>query len=212
MRQAANRSTVEPRRATADSRRAMVSSLTAAIICAPLLVGCSSSSDRSVRHVSTTAQARSTTTAPKTTTTTQLKSYQVKSGDRLTTIANRFHVSVAAIVFVNHIADPDRLTEGQILRIPTQPPLSLLVTPPRGNRGQTFELSLIGAKASEVIRFEITSPAGKRTGPPHIASKNGSVTTRYQTSAVNPPGTYKVIAHGNKGAKVRATFVIVSRP
>jgi len=202
MRQAAKQS-------TAESRRARAGRLIAVITCATLLIGCSSSSKRSTRHVSTTTQARSTTTAPKTTTTAPLKTYQVKRGDGLATIAERFHVSVAAIVFTNRIADPDRLAEGQILRIPTQPALALVVTPARGKRGQTFELSLIGAKAAEVIKFEINSPAGKRTGPPHIASKNGSVVTRYQTSAVNPPGTYKVIATGNKGAKVRADFVIV---
>jgi LysM repeat protein len=191
-------------------RRPVVGSVPALLACAALVVGCSSgASKRTTRHVSTTTRA--TTTAPVTTTTAPLADYKVKPGDRLTTIASRFHVSVAAIVFVNHLADPDRLTEGQSLKIPTAPPLTLLITPSKGLQGQTFKFDLIGSKPSEVVTFEIDAPSGKHTGPPHIASKDGSVTTRYQTSAVNPPGTYTVTANGNKGTKTRATFVIAKR-
>jgi hypothetical protein len=127
----------------------------------------------------------------------------------LTTIANRFHISIAAIVFANHVADPDRLSEGQALKIPSKPPLKLLVTPSAGQPSQTFELNLIGSKPSEVIRFEIDSPAGKRTGPRHIASNDGSVTTRYQTSSANPIGVYKVTAKGSKGSRTTASFRVV---
>ena len=127
----------------------------------------------------------------------------------MTTIAKRFGVSIAAIVFVNHVANPDRLTEGQVLKIPRHPALTLRVTPSKGPAGQKFELTLVGSKPSEVIRFSIDSPAGKHVGPPHIASPDGSVTTRYQTSLTDPTGTYKAIAKGNKGATAQASFLVV---
>ncbi len=197
---------------TTTSRRALTVFLSVSIVGATVLVGCSSSTKRAAHQTATTAHRRSTqATAPRTTTTAPLKTYQVKRGDRLSSIANRFHVSVAAIVFVNRIADPDRLTDGQVLKIPTAAPLALVVTPAKAPSGQTFELNLIGSKPREVIKFEIDSPSGKHTGPPHIASTDGSVATRYQTSAVNPIGTYKVVASGNKGTKTRATFQIIKR-
>ncbi len=204
MRQVANDS-------TATSRRALTGSLTAAFTCVALLVSCSSSAKHSAPHVTTTAHKSvptTTTGAPKTTTTAPLITYKVKRGDRLTTIAKRFRVSVPAIVFVNRIANPDRVTDGQVLKNPSHPPLALVVTPVKGPQGQKFALNVIGSKPSEVIRFEIDSSTGKHIGPPHTASTDGAVTTKYQTSVASATGTYKVIASGNKGTKTKASFVV----
>jgi LysM repeat protein len=44
--------------------------------------------------------------------------YVVQSGDTLSGIAGRFHVSVTSIVNLNHISDPSRLRVGQVLLIP----------------------------------------------------------------------------------------------
>jgi LysM repeat protein len=197
MRQAANESTT-------TSLRALVG-LTAAIACAALPAGCSTSASRSAGHVGTTASTTTTTT-----TTTPLITYQVKRGDRLATIANRFRVSIAAIVFVNHVADPNRLTEGQVLLIPPTPPLMLVVTPSEGQPGRAFQLNLTGANPSELITFEIDSPTGKYTGRAHLASADGVVTATYQTSLVDPIGTYKVIANGHQGTTAQASFRVVT--
>lgn len=47
-----------------------------------------------------------------------LRSYRVESGDTLSAIANRFDVSVAALVSLNDIDDPGALQIGQVLLIP----------------------------------------------------------------------------------------------
>jgi LysM repeat protein len=47
--------------------------------------------------------------------------YQVKQGDTLGALANEFNVSVADIMTVNNLSDPDSLFVGQILHIPTEP-------------------------------------------------------------------------------------------
>jgi len=201
MRQAANESTT-------TCLRALIG-LTAAIACAALLAGCSTSASRSARHVGTAAHTTASTTTT-TTTTTPLITYRVKRGDRLATIANRFRVSIAAIVFVNHVADPNRLTEGQVLMIPPTPPLMLVVTPSEGQPGRAFQLNLTGANPSEVITFEIDSPTGKYTGGPHLASADGAVTATYQTSLANPIGAYKVIANGHQGTTAQASFRVVT--
>src|SRR5262245_2218541 len=46
------------------------------------------------------------------------RTYVVKSGDTLSAIAARFHTTVSAIAALNHLADPGRLSVGQVLLIP----------------------------------------------------------------------------------------------
>ena len=189
--------------------------LTAAVTCVALASGCSTSA--STRHVaaskSTTVSTTVSTRArvPTTTTTTPATiTYRVKRGDTLTTIAHHFRVSISAIVSGNHVANPDRLSEGQTLRIPPAPPLKLVVTPPKGQAGQAFQLKLTGAVPSETIKFEIDSSTGKYTGGRHTASADGAVTATYQTALSGPTGIYNVTATGNQGTKVRAGFLVVA--
>lgn len=47
-----------------------------------------------------------------------MSSYTVQSGDNLSRIAAQFGTSVSALVSANGIADPNRITVGQVLRIP----------------------------------------------------------------------------------------------
>jgi LysM repeat protein len=188
--------------------------LTLAVSCVALAAGCSTSA--STRHgaasVSTTVSTAvsTSTTAATTTTTTPPITYRVKRGDTLTTIAHHFRVSISAIVSGNHVANADRLTEGQTLRIPPTPPLKLVLTPPQGQAGQAVQLKLTGAVPSETIKFEIDSAASKYTGGPHIASADGAVTATYQTTLGATTGIYNVTATGNLGTTARAAFRIVA--
>jgi LysM repeat protein len=187
--------------------------LTVAIVCGALVVGCSTSHG-SARRKSATSSTRSVTTAtgPTTSTTAPVIAYHVKRGDTLTAIANHFGVPVSVIILRNQIANPDRLTEGQTLLIPPAPPIQLLVTPAKGEPGQSFDLKLIGAKPSESITFEIDSPNGKYKGHPHTASTAGLVTATYQTAPTDRPGNYVVIATGTKSSTARAGFVVIPSP
>ncbi len=178
-----------------------------AALCFALMASCSSSSGprRATIHASTPTTAR-----PTTTTTAALITYRVKRGDTLTSIASRFRVSSAVIIFVNRLADPNHLVEGQELQIPPPPPLALAVTPPQAESGAAFQLDLKGAKASETITFEIDSPKGKYKGRPHLAGTDGAVTATYQTSVGDPPGTYTVVATGNQGTLTEGTFRVLA--
>jgi LysM repeat protein len=60
-----------------------------------------------------------TTAAPAVTTTVVPQEYIVQSGDSLSKIAKMFGVTVAALVAENGIQDPDKIVEGQRLKIPT---------------------------------------------------------------------------------------------
>jgi LysM repeat protein len=60
-----------------------------------------------------------TTAAPATTTTVVPQEYIVQAGDSLSKIAKMFGVTVAALVAENNITDPDKIAEGQRLKIPT---------------------------------------------------------------------------------------------
>jgi len=55
--------------------------------------------------------------------------YQVKEGDTLGALAGQFNSSVADIITVNGLTDPDSLYVGQILQIPTAPLPTITRTP-----------------------------------------------------------------------------------
>jgi LysM repeat protein len=133
----------------------------------------------------------------------------VKPGDTLSGIAHRFRVSVAAIVARNHLANPDRVADGQTLLIPPRPPLALVVTPTTGPAGKTFMFRLVGAKPAEVITFQVRSPRGTFRGPAHTATTDGSVTTTYQTASSDRTGIYTVTAHGKSGTNISARFTVL---
>jgi LysM repeat protein len=74
---------------------------------------------------STLPPIRSTTTSTTTTTTTapqQIQTYVIQPGETLSVIAERFGVSVAAIVDLNEISNPDRIEAGVSIKIPVRVP------------------------------------------------------------------------------------------
>jgi LysM repeat protein len=153
-----------------------------------------------------TATASDTGAPTTTTTTTPPITYQVKRGDTLTAIARVVGVSTAALLAANQLPNGDRLTEGQVLVVPPQPPAQLTVTPPDALSGTALTLTVTSAKAGERVTFEIVAPDGSIfTGSPHTASQDGTVTTTYNTSG-DDSGTYKVVATGDRGTSLQASF------
>lgn len=136
--------------------------------------------------------------------------YTVKDGDILGVLAKRFDVSTGAIVAANQLTNPDRLVVGQVLTIPRSYPVTLTVSPAPVAPGGTVELRLAGAEPGDKVRFEIAKATGSFTGPVHVVSGDGIVTTSYVTDAEEPAGTYPVIAHRDGGASARAELVIAA--
>lgn len=170
-----------------------------------VLAACGSTPRENARSTRSTTAPTSSTVDP-TTTTTPATTYQVKRGDTLTKIAKVFGVSTAAILAANQLPNGDRLTEGQVLQIPPQPPAQLTVTPPDAIAGTPLTLTVASAKAGEVITFEIVSPDGRIfTGSPHPASQDGAVAAKYDTTG-DGPGTYKVVATGDRGTSLQASY------
>jgi LysM repeat protein len=145
--------------------------------------------------------ATPTTTAPTIT-------YQVQRGDSLSTISRRFGVSIASIAAANQLADRDRLSEGQALLIPPSR-VALVIAPAATTAGRTVELQLTGVEpSSEVVIFEVESPTGTFTGPPHPVPSDGTVTASFTPAFDAPAGTYTVRAKGDQGTSAQATFVV----
>jgi len=151
------------------------------------------------------------TQAPTTTTLGPIN-YQVRRGDTLTAIARRFGVSIDTIVSANHLSNQDSLAEGQILRIPPAPPVTLAVTPTSTTPGRSVRLVLGGAKRTESVTFRIDSPTGSFTGPPHTAADDGTVSTSYTPPLDATPGTYAVVVNGDQGTTAQATFEVDADP
>jgi LysM repeat protein len=168
-----------------------------------VLVACGQARSDRAKPAGTTPTA--TTVAP-TTAAPGPTPYQVKRGDTLTSIARFFGVSSQTLVAANQLGNQDRLTEGQVLQIPPAPPAGVTVSPTDGISGNTFTFTVTGAKVGENITFQITGPGGKAfNGSPHRASNDGVVTASYISSG-DDPGTYAVVATGDRGTSLRAEY------
>jgi len=185
-----------------------------AVLCVAFVSSCSLSADRRAQTPTSRAPAHRptpTTAQPTTTTTGPPFLYQVRPGDSLSGIAAKFRVAVTVIMARNHLTNPDVVQEGQVLHIPSAPPLTLTITPPQGPAGQAFHFTLTGAEPSETITFTIVSPTGQYTGGPHTTS-DGTVTATYQTTAGDPTGLRTVLAVGDMGTRLTAHFVVIPTP
>lgn len=170
-----------------------------------VFVGCNTGATDTARNTRSRTTPASTAPAPPETTT-PATTYQVKRGDTLTAIARFFGVTSSAIAVTNQLGSEDRLTEGQILQIPPAPPAGLVVAPPDGIAGDRFTFTLTGAKNGETVVFEVVAPGGGIfTGSPHTASKDGVVTASYMSSG-DSPGTYEVVATGDRGTLLRGSY------
>lgn len=77
------------------------------------LSGCGGSGSES-----TTTTTATTEVAPTTTTTALAPTYTVQAGDTLGAIASRVGTTVAVLVELNELTDPNVLEVGQVLRLP----------------------------------------------------------------------------------------------
>ena len=186
------------------------------VLCVAIASSCSLSADRRAQALTSRAHSHRpapTTTRPATTTTTTGPPflYQVRPGDSLSGLAAKFRVAVSVIMGRNHLTNPNVLREGQVLHIPSAPPLALAITPPQGRAGQAFHFTLTGAVPSETITFTVVSPTGQYTGSPHT-TLDGTVTATYQTSVGDPAGLRTVLAVGDMGTRLTAHFVVTPTP
>lgn len=134
--------------------------------------------------------------------------YVVRPGDTLSGIAVRFGVTVDAIVDENSLTDPDDLRDGDVLWIPSPPPVWLEVDPLITTLGEIVELTLTGAQPFESVTFEFDSVNGVHVGPPRTASEDGTVSATFRTSIADQPGVYTVTATGTGGTTVQAQFQV----
>ncbi len=150
------------------------------------------------------SRASSTTS----TTTRQPFRYTVESGNTLTALALFFGVSSSDIIAANPDLDPDHLVVGQRLVIPPPRVVKLVVKPRKVVVGGSLRLTLTGAQDFENVTFEVQRPTTPFVGASHSASESGVVTTSYSLGVADPPGTYTVIARGDRGTLVQATFSV----
>ncbi len=109
--------------------------------------------------------------------------YAVQPGDTLSGIARKFSVTVDAIVRANNIADPNSLSEGQVLTIPARQ----VDVPPTVTVAST---GVPGSPLTPVITGTITlGPTATETLPPANATPpQGPAITDPTQDAVSTPG------------------------
>jgi len=97
---------------------AVVATAAVAVAGALLVRSCNGGGDEPAPPVLPPLTTTSTTTTSTTTTIAIIRTYEVQRGDSLFSIAQRFGVTVAAIIEANGIDDPDRIEAGQVLTLP----------------------------------------------------------------------------------------------
>jgi murein DD-endopeptidase MepM/ murein hydrolase activator NlpD len=113
----------------------------------------------------------------------------VRKGETLSTIAQRYRVSVGTIARRNGLKDPDRLMVGQRLRIPRRDALARLYRAPRA-------------------RYRRTPDQPLRPPAPFLWPVRGSVITRFSEDATEPHKGIDIAAragtpiHAADGGKV----------
>jgi LysM repeat protein len=184
------------------SSRAVVTAVALALVACGGGGGSSKSDTSPTKRVKPAVTSTTTTTPPP-------SSVVVGKGQTLTSLARFFGVSLTQLAQYNHLGNGDMLTVGQVLQIPPRPPLKLVINPPSAPGGDSFAFMLTGAKAMENIVFVITDPhGGKFKGAPHVAGEDGSVTANYQSSIDATTGAYVVVATGDQGTQVSASFKV----
>ena len=108
-----------------------------------------------------------------------VKTYQVKAGDTLVTIAAKFRVSTMSVVWANDLKSKDDIRKGQTLRIP--PVTGLIV-----KVATTDTLDLLAARYSVTARTS-SSPTGSRTRTSSSARCSSSRAPRARPSRSPKP-------------------------
>src|SRR4051812_19735651 len=99
-----------------------------------------------------------------------MSSYKIKSGDTLTTIAQRYHTSVATLVRLNHIANPNVIHAGQVIKVPdtfTPAPPKSGGAPAASASGGTYRVKSGDSLSAIAARYHTTVSALVRLN--HIA-------------------------------------------
>ncbi|MGB1285561.1 MAG: LysM peptidoglycan-binding domain-containing protein, partial [Aggregatilineales bacterium] len=93
--------------------------------------------------------------------------YTVRAGDNLTRIAGRFGITLLSLIQGNCLSDPDRLREGQILRVPslpTQTPDGIIrastATPTRAPIAFRADRTTLETDACTTLRWDVFGAAG----------------------------------------------------
>lgn len=98
---------------------AVVAALAVGVGGALVVRSCNGSDDAPAAPVLPPLTSTSTSTTSSTTTTVPpIRTYEVQRGDSLFSIAQRFGVTMAALIELNGIDDPDRIEAGQVLQLP----------------------------------------------------------------------------------------------
>jgi len=98
---------------------AVVAALAVGVAGALLVRSCNDSeSDPASSVLPPLSSSTTTTTTTTTTTVPVLRTYEIRPGDSLFSIAQLFGISIAALAELNGIDDPDRIEAGQILQLP----------------------------------------------------------------------------------------------
>ncbi|MDF7637519.1 LysM peptidoglycan-binding domain-containing protein [Leuconostocaceae bacterium ESL0958] len=124
------------------------------------------------------------------------QNYTVQAGDNLWTLAQRFHVSVAQLAQLNHIANPDALTIGQVLQL--QAPSQLAQTTAAADQGsaqkQTPDTNQQAPASADNQQATMPTAAAAEQAAPVTASANTASDQAQATAVAATPANNQAAA------------------
>lgn len=124
-----------------------------------------------------------------------MSSYTVRSGDTLSAIAARNHTTVAALSSLNHIANPNRISVGQVIQLPG----GGTATVPADNLKRGMQGPAVRELQSSLVKLGYLTQAQVNTGPGIFGPATEAAVKSFQSK-------HGITASGIFGTNTRAAM------
>lgn len=116
-----------------------------------------------------------------------MSTYTVRSGDTLSAIASKNHTTVAALASLNHIANPNRINVGQVIKLPG----GGSATVPSNNLKRGMQGAAVRELQSSLVKLGYMTQSQVNTGPGIFGPKTEAAVKAFQSShGITPSGIF----------------------
>ena len=116
---------------------------------------------------------------------TKNRTYLVKNGDTLLSIAKKLHISAKRLVLLNHIKDATTVREGKVLKLPSEKKSTKKETNKKKKNTNTLDIRAFGSHTLRVTATAYTSHGNQTDSTPFLAAWNNHLRPGMKSIAVS---------------------------